>query len=350
MGSKSNAQWVITNTEGIEKSLQLEKDASIPELSEYDCLVEIEAVSLNYRDLVIPQGKYPFPVNLPIVPGSDACGKVVSTGSKVSRFEEGARVCTLFNQGHQAGAVTPKILATGLGGALPGTLRKYGVFPETGLVPAPSTISPIEAATLSCAPLTAWNALYGLESKALKPGNVVLTQGTGGVSIAAVQLALAAGATVIATTSSASKAQRLKSLGAHHVINYKENPNWGATAKDLTPDKLGVDHILEVGGPSTLAQSLAAIKMDGVISIIGFLGGGGADQPKMLDALQYQAIVRGILVGNRMQFEDMNRAIDATGIKPVVDEKVFGFEQAKEAYQYMWEQNHFGKVVIKVKE
>ena len=162
------------------------------------------------------------------------------------------------------------------------------------------------------------------------------------------QFAKAAGATVIATTSSESKAQTLKKLGADHVLNYKTDQNWGATAKSLTPGKLGVHHVVEVGGPNTLAQSFKAIKIDGVISIIGFLGGMGRDQPSFLECLLNQCTVRGLLVGNRLQFEDMNRAIDANGIKPVVDEKVFSLEQAKEAYQYMWDQKHFGKLTIKI--
>jgi NADPH:quinone reductase-like Zn-dependent oxidoreductase len=212
----------------------------------------------------------------------------------------------------------------------------------------PKNLNVEEASTLSCAALTAWNALYGLKSKALMPGDTVLTQGTGGVSMFAVQFAAAAGATVIATTSSEDKAKKLKALGAHHVINYKSDPNWGDTAKKFTPDEQGVDHILEVGGPTTMAQSLKAIKMDGVISIIGFLGGQSKDQPSFLDCLSNVCIVRGILVGSRLQFEDMNQAIEANKINPVVDERVFKLEEAKDAYQYMWDQKHFGKVVIKV--
>ena len=153
----------------------------------------------------------------------------------MTRFSTGQKVCTLFNQGHIAGYLTPAAAITGLGGALDGTLRQYAVFPESGLVLAPATLTPIEASTLSCAPVTAWNALYGLSDRALKPGDVVLTQGTGGVSIAALQFALAAGATVISTTSSAEKAKKLKELGAHHIINYKDTPNWGEEAKKLTP-------------------------------------------------------------------------------------------------------------------
>ena len=167
----------------------------------------------------------------------------------------------------------------------------------------PPSLNWQEGATLPCAALTAWNALYGL--KPLAPGDVVLTQGTGGVSIFAVQFAKAAGATVIATTSSEAKAKTLKALGADHVINYKENPNWGEVAATLTPKGEGVNHVLEVGGPVTMAQSLKAIKIDGVISIIGFLGGAAEKQPSFLEALTNICTVRGLLVGNRIQFEEM---------------------------------------------
>lgn len=249
-------------------------------------------------------------------------------GKKVTRFQLGAKVLTLFNQGHLSGSLDSKTVTTGVGGTVDGTLRQYGSFAETGLVEMPASLNWLEASTLPCAALTAWNALYGL--KALRPGDVVLTQGTGGVSIFAVQFAKAAGATVIATTSSAAKADVLKKLGADHVINYKEVPNWGEQAASLTPGREGVDHILEVGGATTMAQSLKAVKIDGVISIIGFLGGNAQEQPTFLEALNNVCTVRGILVGSRAQFEEMNRAIEANKIKPVVDEKVFGFEETKE--------------------
>jgi NADPH:quinone reductase-like Zn-dependent oxidoreductase len=162
------------------------------------------------------------------------------------------------------------------------------------------------------------------------------------------QFAKSAGARVIATTSSSKKADLLKKLGADHIINYKEEPNWGEVAKSLTTNKEGVHHILEVGGPTTMKQSLNAIKIDGVISIIGFLGGVSKDQPTFLDCLNHVCTVRGILVGSRLQFEDMNAAIEANDIHPVVDEKVFSLDEVKDAYQYMWDQKHFGKLCIKI--
>lgn len=191
-----------------------------------------------------------------MVAASDGAGKVLAVGSKVTQFSKGDKVVTLFNQGHQYGPVTPSALKSSLGGVVDGCLRQYAVFNENGLVLAPSNLTPTEAGTLTCAPLTSWNALYGLVSKSVKPGDWVLTQGTGGVSLSAIQFAKAAGATVIATTSSEEKAERLKKLGADHVINYKKDPNWGETAKQLSRNKEGIDHIIEVGGPGSMAQSL----------------------------------------------------------------------------------------------
>lgn len=185
----------------------------------------------------------------------------------------------------------------------------------------PSSLNWLEGATLSCAALTAWNSLHG-NSKPLAAGHVVLTQGTGGVSIFAVQFAKAAGATVIATTSSAEKAQTLKKLGADHVINYKDTPDWGEKAASLTPKGEGVDHVIEVGGPTSMAQSLKAVKIDGVISIIGFIGGfGDKDAPGFLDVLQNVCVVRGILVGSRVQFEDMVSAIQIWEVKCMLIKK-----------------------------
>ncbi|KAM0485405.1 hypothetical protein ACHAPX_001391 [Trichoderma viride] len=328
-------------------SLVLKDNVPIPKLGERDVLVQIEAVSLNYRDLAIPKGLYPFAVNLPVVPGSDSAGIVLATGPKVTKVAKGDRVCTLFNEHHQTNPITSEAVTSGFGGAIDGTLREYAVFGDHALVKAPSTLNAIEASTLTCAPLTAWNALYGLQSKAIKAGEWVLTQGTGGVSLSGIQFAAAAGATVVATTSSKEKAEELKKLGATHVINYRETPNWGEVARSLTPEGTGFDHILEIGGPGSLEQSLKAIKLEGVITIIGFLAPSDK-QPPLMDALNHVCIVRGIFVGSKQQFLEMNRAIDSNKIKPVVDSNIFSFEDIKKAYQYQWDQKHYGKVVIKI--
>ena len=282
------------------------------------------------------------------MPASDGAGTVEAVGKQVSKFQKGDKVQTLFNQGHLAGAIDDQAMASGVGGSVDGGLRQYGAYNELGLVHMPSNLNFLEGSTLTCAAVTAWNALYGIKDRGLMPGDWILTQGTGGVSIFAVQFAKAAGARVIATTSSADKAEKLKKLGADHIINYKEDPNWGETAKKHTGG-LGVQHVLEVGGPTSMTQSLNAIAIEGVITIIGFLGGGKAEEePSFIQCLMHHCIVRGILVGSRQQFEAMNRAIEANNIKPVVDEKVFKLEETREAYQYMWDQKHFGKLCISI--
>ncbi|KAE9969224.1 hypothetical protein BLS_005443 [Venturia inaequalis] len=347
MTPKTQKQWTVAGKSGFD-DLKFTTDAPVPEIGDKDVLVKFQAASLNYRDLIIPQGKYPFAQTDGVVPASDGAGIVESVGRHVHRFKPGDKVLTLFNQAHLGGSLDSYSVATGVGGTIDGSLRQYGAYDEQGLVHMPKNLNFLEGATLTCAALTAWNGLYGLESRALKQGDTVLTQGTGGVSIFALQFAKAAGATVIATTSSAEKAETLKKLGADHVINYKEDANWGETAKKLTADGQGVTHIIEVGGPTTMKQSLAAIRIDGVISIIGFVGGMTKEQPSFLDCLINICTVRGVLVGSRLQFEDMNRAIEVNNIHPVVDDKVFTLDEARDAYQYMWDQKHFGKLCIKI--
>ncbi|KAF2451459.1 NAD(P)-binding protein [Karstenula rhodostoma CBS 690.94] len=353
MAPSTTKQWTVQGKDGFE-SLKWDEKAPVPSLGERDVLVKFHAASLNFRDLAIPKGRYPFPTREGVVPGSDGSGVVEAVGSNVTRFKISSltsnpdKVATLFNQGHLAGSLSPASIGTGLGAIIDGALREYGAFDEQGLVHIPSNLDFAEASTLPCAALTAWNALYGL--KPLKPGQTVLTQGTGGVSIFAIQFAKAAGARVIATTSSSEKADLLKKLGADHVINYKENPNWGEQAQSLSPGGLGVDHVVEVGGPTTLKQSLVAVKIDGVISIIGFIGGFSKDQPSFLDCLNNLCTVRGLLVGSRELFEEMNAAIEANDIHPIVDKKRFALPELKDAYEYMFDQKHFGKLVIKIAE
>ncbi|PSR92362.1 hypothetical protein BD289DRAFT_364697 [Coniella lustricola] len=344
MAPSTMKQWTITSTEKDFDGLEY-GDVSVPKVGDNDVLVKINGASLNYRDLIIPKGQYPFPVSTPVAACSDGAGEVVEIGSRVTRFKPGDKVVTLFNQAHHFGPVNPAAAASGLGGMLDGTLRQYGTFNETGLAHAPTNLRAEEAATLTCAGLTAWNALYGL--KPLLPGQWVLVQGTGGVSLFGLQFAKAAGAKVIATTSSADKVEKLKELGADHVINYREDKNWGTTAKKLTPGGEGVDHIIEVGGAGTLEQSCAAIRFEGVVSIIGFLGG-AKPRTTVLEALLKICTFRGVYVGSRSMLEDMCRAIEANDIHPVLDPKVFSLDQAKQAYQYMWDQGHFGKVALKI--
>ncbi|KAF4119309.1 D-arabinose 1-dehydrogenase, Zn-dependent alcohol dehydrogenase family [Geosmithia morbida] len=305
----------------------------------------------QYRDLIITKGLYPFALKPDTVPGSDGAGDVVAVGRNVRRFKVGDKVVTLFNQGHIGGELDQTTAATGLGGVIDGTLREYGAFEENGLVPLPRGLDYVEGATLTCAGLTAWNGLYGLEGKRLTPGQWVLTQGTGGVSIFAVQFAKAAGARVIATTSSADRAGLLRKLGADHIINYREKADWGEEARSITGG-VGVDHVIEVAGPTSMAQSLKAVRIGGVISIIGFVGGAARaeGEPGFLDSLVSMCTVRGFLVGSRTQMEEMNLAIEGNieKLRPVVDSKTFTLDQVKEAYEYQWSGKHQSKVGIKI--
>ncbi|GAW13562.1 hypothetical protein ANO14919_029490 [Xylariales sp. No.14919] len=339
----SQKQWAVTGTGKGFDTLQY-VTGEVPKVGENEVLIKLHAASLNYRDLIIPKGQYPFPAKFPVVAASDGAGEVIEVGPKVSKWKKGDKVVTLFNQGHQFGDIDIPATSTGVGGIVDGTLRQYAVFNENGLVRVPKNLSYAEAATLTCAGLTSWNALYGL--KAIKPGQSILVQGTGGVSLFALQFAKAAGATVIATTSSKDKEEIVKKLGADHVINYREDENWGETARKLTGG-VGVDFVIEVGGAGTLEQSLKAIKYEGQIAIIGFLGGAKV-QASIIECLTHICTARGVYVGSRQQMEDMVAAIEVNDIHPVLDSKVFTLDQAKEAYEYQWAKGHVGKVSITI--
>ncbi|KAJ8065024.1 hypothetical protein OCU04_007325 [Sclerotinia nivalis] len=337
--------WRVQGTDGLD-SLRYNPKEAIAELLEYDVLVKFHAAALNYRDISIPYGTFPFGSKEGVVPGSDGAGEVVAVGAKVTRFQKGSKVVTQFNQKHIYGSLTSKSISTALGGDLDGVLRQYGTFNEEGLVLMPESLDYVQASTLSGAGVTAWNALYGL--KAIRPGQFVLTQGTGGVSLFAIQFAKAAGAKVIATTSSPKKVQQLRDLGADYVINYREVTNWGEEAKKLTGSREGVDHVIEIGGGGTMAQSIKSIRIDGIISVIGWLTKTDEKEPSFLETVSKVFTVRGLFVGGRDMFEEMNAAIDATSLKPVVDSHLFKLEDLKEAYEYMKAQKHVGKVCITI--
>ncbi|KAH7268220.1 hypothetical protein FSOLCH5_008302 [Fusarium solani] len=353
MVPKTQKQWILRGS-GSFDSLEFQKEAPVPSIGDQDVLVQIHAVSLNFRDPVLCMGRYPFPLKDGVVPVSDGAGIVVAVGSRVSRFVVGDRVATTLHQRHLAGPLDFRGRRSAIGSENDGALREYASFSEDGLVAVPNNLTLNEAATLPCAALTAWSALYGLEGHSLKPSDFVLTEGTGGVSSFAVQFAKIAGAKVIATTSSAEKSDHLKKLGADHVINYKENPNWGQLAKNLTPNGEGVSLVVEVGGASTSRQALTALKLNGLISMVGSVGAfasPGSDEatePTFLETVISGCTVRGINCGPRVQFEEMNRAIEIHDIHPVLDARVFKLEEARQAYQHLWDQKHFGKVVIQV--
>lgn len=279
-------------------------------------------------------------------------GIVEEVGEGVTEWKVGDRVLANFTQDHLAGRLNKQSLLSQLGGEIQGLLGEYFVFPKTGVVKIPDYLSFEEASCLPCAALTAWNALYGLVP--IRPGQTVLLQGTGGVSTFGLQIAHAAGATTIVTSSSDEKLAKAKELGATHLINYRTNADWAADAKRLTGGR-GVDHIIEVGGTLTLQQSFDAIALHGLIHCIGHitnpdpLGAGkalrGPDAAFM--ALDRVCIVRGVVVGSREQLQDMLDCFQEHSIRPVID-RVFDLEQTRQAYDYLWSSSHTGKVVIQV--
>ncbi len=317
------------------------EDLPEPEAGSGQVVVRVRAASLNYRDLLVIKGAYSRNLPLPLVPLSDGAGEVVAVGPGVTRFRAGDRVAGCFFSAWDAGPITEAAPKSALGGAVDGILAELVALPEGGLVRVPDHLTDEEAATLPCAALTAWHAL--MEGGGLVAGQTVLVQGTGGVSLFALQFARMAGARVIATSSSDAKLARVRELGASDGINYQTTPDWDVAARNLT-EGLGVDRVVEVGGAGTLPRSIKATKIGGQIALIGVLTGGEIDpRPLLMRNIRLQ----GIYVGSRVMFESMNRAIALHKLRPVVD-RVFPFDQAAEAYKHLESGSHFGKVVIKI--
>nr|VWO97470.1 N/A [Ganoderma boninense] len=321
------------------------QEGAIPPLKSTEVLLKVHAVSLQYRDLVVARGQYVFGQKANVVPGSDMAGEIVAVGEHVAGWQVGDRVIPNFSLAHVFGEASEETINTALGAPIDGVLTEYKVVPAHALVRAPAHMSYEEASTLPCAAVTAYNALLGGGRK-LKGGDTVLIQGTGGVSIFGLQLAVASGATVIVTSSSDKKLEIAKKLGAKHLINYKTTPNWEEEVLKVTKGR-GVDHILEVGGPGTLAKSAKAMAFGGNLALIGIVAGAGDVSSVPTFVHGKGGNMRGILIGSRTQFEDMNRLIEAASLKPVVD-KVFDFEQLRDAYAYLESQQHIGKVVVRV--
>jgi NADPH:quinone reductase-like Zn-dependent oxidoreductase len=324
---------------GIDHLALVEQEEPVPGAGQV--LVKLTGASLNFRDLMVVRGQYNPRMKLPMVPLSDAAGVVAAVGDGVDRFAPGDHVAGIFMQGWMDGRVDRKKTATALGGAIPGVLREYMVFDQEGLVKTPSHLNGIEAATLPCAAVTAWHALF--EQGSLYPGDTVLVQGTGGVSLFALQFAKAAGCRVIITSSSDDKLAKARLLGADETINYRANPDWDDAARNLTA-RMGVDHVIEVGGSDTLPRSLKAVRMAGTVSVIGALSG-AANSVNPTSILMNSIRVQGIFVGSRAMFERMNRSIQTQKMKPVVD-RVFPFTEFREALRYMEAQQHFGKICL----
>lgn len=332
-------QYQIIAGQGIHGLERVTVDTPTP--SDQQVLVRIKAAALNYRDLMIAEGRYFAAGGEPVVPLSDGAGEVVAVGAQVSRFKPGDRVMTSFFPQWQEGAIAPDKIAQALGGSVDGALSQWITLDERSLVPTPAHLDDVQAATLPCAGVTAWNALF--VNTRLQPGATVLLLGTGGVSIWALQLAHAAGLRTIVTSSSDAKLERARSLGATAVINYRTTPEWQEQVLALT-DGRGADLVLEVGGTGTLARSIASTRMGGSVAIIGGVSGfGGEFSPLALIGGAKQ--LTGIFVGSRAMSEDLARFTETHGLRPVVD-KTFPFEQAREAFEYLKSGSHFGKVVI----
>ena len=306
-------------------------------------LIRVHATALNYRDLMLVCGHYNPNLAMPRIPLSDGAGEVVAVGDGVTRFKPGDRVVGLFLQHWQDGGPSPAKSHGALGGDVDGMLADYVVLPENGVVPFPAHLSYEEASTLPCAALTAWNALFHAAS--VQPGDTVVIQGTGGVSIFALQFAKLAGARVLGTSSSDEKLQRAKDIGLDQGCNYKQNPEWSAWVKKET-DGEGADLVVEVGGPGTHAESMQAVRVGGTIAQIGVLSGTEA-KLSVIPILMRQIRLIGIYVGSRTMMEAMHRAMECSQLKPVVG-KTFPFLDAVDAYRTLEQGRHFGKVVISI--
>ncbi|KAL8283874.1 hypothetical protein RQP46_005306 [Phenoliferia psychrophenolica] len=334
-------EWRLPERNGID-SLQL-VDFEVPKPGVDEVLVKIEAASLQYRDLMLAKAYYPLQEKKNLVPGSDGAGVVVAVGPTryaQQHWKEGDRVAGQFTQMLQTGKPTSReVMSTALGGGWDGVFTQYRIFPAFGLVKIPDSLSFEEASTLPCAALTAYDSLYGSGSHVLRAGQWVLALGTGGVSIFSMQFALSSGAHCIITSSSDAKLQKAKEIAGEnserlHLINYSKTPDWELEVLKLIPR--GVDFVVEVGGNGSLPKSFASAAMGGMVAAIGFVA--GAAKETFPDAnglmLSFGGVYRGILVGSRSEFEEMIQHVEAAKIKPSID-KVFKFEELKEAYRYL---------------
>jgi NADPH:quinone reductase-like Zn-dependent oxidoreductase len=317
-------------------------ERDMPQPGPGEVLIRVRACSLNFRDQLIPKGLYMGgPIDRDITPLSDGAGEVEAIGAGVTHYKSGDRVAGTFFQNWNDGPANPNA-GPALGAPpAPGMLSEYVVLPETGIVAMAASLSFEEAATLPCAGVTAWNALMEGPT-ATKVGEDVLVLGTGGVSLLALQIAKAAGARVVATSSSDEKLARVKALGADILVNYRTTPEWGAEVARITG---GVDHVIEVGGAGTLQQSFTAVGFNGEVALIGVLTREGNSNPHTL--MFKGASLRGIFVGSAGMARRLNAFVDAHAIKPVID-RVFDFADAKAAYAYQASPDLFGKVVIRI--
>ena len=329
--------YEITGSGGLDQLIC--NNRPVPRPAEDEVLIRVKASSINYRDLMTVLDPVPRGINFPRIPNSDCAGIVEEIGQKVSRVAVGDRVSGIFMQDWLEGEVMSSHMLSALGGTAEGVLAEFIVLKEKGVVKIPDNLSFDEAATLPCAAVTAWHSLF--EIAPVKPDSRVLLIGTGGVSIAALQFCVMVGAKTILISSSEEKLQRAKALGANTLINYKKEVDWDKIVLSETSGE-GVDHVVEVGGAGTLEKSIKATRVGGSIGLIGVLTGGEINPT----AIMRKSInIKGIYVGSRKMFEDMNAAISRNDIHPVIDER-FSFQKAKDAFEAMREAKHFGKLVI----
>jgi len=324
-------------------ALTVVEGLAVPEPGAGEILIRVGAVSLNHRDLLAASGRLAALPALPLVPGSDAVGEVVALGAGARRWRPGDRVMTLFTPGWHDGAPTLVHRGRTLGGPLPGVLQDYVVLSEEDAVRVPEGWSDEEASTLPIAALTAWAVLA---DGGLAADQWVLTQGTGGVALFALQFAKAAGARVIALSSSEDKLRRLRALGADVLVDYRATPHWSSAVREATGGR-GVEIVVETAG-STLGQSIMASSLGGFVGVVGFTGGMTAEVPVRV-LLGGLVRVHGFFVGSRARFEQMAAALPASGVRPVID-RVFDLAQARAAFEHLRSGAHFGKVVVRLRD
>lgn len=330
--------WEIISGDGVDALNLSERETPVPGPGQVR--VRMNANSINYRDLTTVEDPIPRKLPFPTVPNSDGAGVVTAVGEGVS-LQQGDRVTSCFFEDWTAGEISAAAMASALGGARQGVLAEEVILPEHGVIPTPDHLTDAEAATLPCAALTAWHALN--LPRPIVAGETVLLLGTGGVSVFAQQFCSMMGARTIVTSSSDEKLARMTALGANQTVNYRSNPDWDAEVLDMTGG-LGVDRVVEVGGPGTFDRSVNAVRVGGIVGLIGILTGiGGQASPTAI--MRKSVTIRGIYVGSRAMFADMNRAISAHGLKPVIDQS-FDFQDARTAYHTMRAAGHFGKLVI----
>ncbi len=317
----------------------------MPEPGATEVVVRLEAASLNYRDILVRSGQSASGGSDPVVPLSDGAGVISALGGDVTGWEIGDRVALTFFRDWEDGPFRMSYHQAARGGSCDGVLSEWVVAPSHSIVRIPPSYTTTEGATLPCAAVTAWHALME-RGRPVGPGDTVLCLGTGGVSIFALQIALATGASVIVTSSSAAKLERVRCMGASHTINYLEQPDWGKAIQGLT-DGHGVSHVVEVGGAGTIGQSMTAVGAGGSIALIGVLTGFAPPQVSLFPLVTKNVDLHGIYVGNKAMFERLAAFLEHQAIRPIID-VIYPFEEAPSAYEHLASGSHLGKVVISV--